>query len=447
MQPRSEGASQAGRARLRTERNRRPRQGASSTLGLSPCRPPPLWGILAVAACALLGPPTVSGAQPAHPFLQTLVTGPGGITIAFGTEPRSREAADLIHAAACAIPGAERNVRLVSAAEFDAADFRTTGITHVIAVGTLADNAVLQGRNWLPTWWLDRDWYYRAYRHAVPPELALPYQSTNGFFAAGFGEWPTGEQRIGLVEIDRSEYFMEWMVRSRYETAAGGPIVNGNHPSWGKLNTVVSPTYPADFPLRLMVRISGSGGAGVVAAAKAFVDGRLLGGVVLADGAQADPGPVMFTLPASRYATQLPFTPPDGAHGYTCQGWLLPSAFEYDGFRHDAGVAPQTIYRVKYKPDFGITGFWTTPHRRAGQFEVCVVYFATAQEAAAARAGLEQTLARTPGGQEGKVTGFQMAVSGRVLVLESLPEPAGQAILKQYLALPLTQVADEGVAR
>ncbi len=388
---------------------------------------------LAVIALTVLG----AGVKAAtvNPFLETLVKTEGGVTIAYGTGPQSREAAEIILAAARTVPGAESAVRLQPAAEFDAADFRVTGVTHVIAVGTLADNVVLQGRNWLPTWWLDRDWYYSEYKYAVPPGQALPYQPTTGFAVAGFGEWPKGDERIGYVEIDRSEYFMEWLVRGRYEKAAGGPIVNGNHPSWGKLNKVTSPTYPTDFPLRLMVRVTGSGGAGVLAAAKAFAADGLLNGVVLA-GAKADAGPPMFTLTAARYATALPVTPPMQVEGYTYQGWLLPSAFEYDGFRNDSGVAPRTMYRLKYKPGFGITNFWTTPHRRASQFEICVASFATAEEAETARRGLEKTLAATPGGKEGKITGFSMVVKGSRLFLESLPEPVGKAILEKCVALP-----------
>lgn len=400
-----------------------------------------LAGVMAAAAAlALHGAASAAdGKQPpiAHPFLETLAKTEGGVTIAYGTGPKSEEAALLVYQAARAIPGAEKNVKMMKAADFDASHFRFTGPTHVIAVGTLADNVVLQGRNWLPTWWLDRDWYYNDYKYAVPPEKALPYQPKSGFVAAGFGEWPKGEERVGCIEVDRSEYFMEWMVRSRYEEAAGGPIKNGNHPKWWELNKVSSPTYPADFPLRLMVRITGSGGAGVLAAARAFVENRMLGGAVLADGAKADIGPAMFTLTPDRYARELPFTPPPGGEGYVCQGWLLPSAYEYDGFAHDAGVAPRIMYRVKYKPAAGITSFWTTPHRRASQFEVCVVYFASTEEVEKARSSLEQTLANTPGGKEGKIKGFNMAASGKVLILESLPEPGGKAILDQYLRLNL----------
>ena len=397
-----------------------------------------LMGVLLIAAAyAAHGPSPALGADTIPPFLETLVKTEGGVTIVYGTGRRSEEAAMLIYRAAREIPGSRKAVRYMTAKDFDASHFRFTGTTHVIAVGTLADNVVLQGRNWLPTWWLDRDWYYKEYEYAVPPEKALPYQPTSGFVVAGFGEWPSGEQRIGYIEVDRSEYFMELMVRGRYEEVAGGPIRNGNHPSWWKLNKVTSPTYPNDFPLRLMVRITGSGGAGVAAAARAFVEDDLLGGAVVAGDAKADDGPVMFTLPAARYAASLPFAPPKGANGCTYQGWLLPSAFEYDGFRRDAGVAPRIMYRIKYKPEFGITNFWTTPHRRAGQFEVCVVYFASADEAGKARKALEQTLADTPGGKEDKITGFHIAVSGSALVLESLPEPAGKAILDQYLRINL----------
>jgi hypothetical protein len=145
----------------------------------------------------------------------------------------------------------------------------------------------------------------------------------------------------------------------------------------------------------------------------------------------------MFTLPTERYVVDLPFTPPAGEHGYSYMGWLLASAFEYDGFRHDAGVAARVMYRIKYKPDFGITNFWTTPHRRASQFEVCVVMFDSEEDAKKAETNLRTTLADTPGGKENRITGFSTAVVGKALVLESLPEPAGAAILEKFKQLDL----------
>lgn len=400
--------------------------------------PTTVWGVIVTLFIAVLSIPASSQQiQPTLPFINTLLQTEGGVTIAYGNTPGSEEAAMLIYKAAQRLPGAEKQLRYMKAEEFDASHFRFTGTTHIIAVGTLADNVVLQGRNWLPTWWLDRDWYYQKYRYAVTPDKALAYQPVSGFVAGGFGEWAKGEERIGYIEVDRSSYFMEWMVRNRYEVVAEGPIKNGNHPAWGKLNTVTTPTYPNDFPLRLIVCISGSGRSGVLAAARAFAEQQCLGGVILTEGAEADPGPQMFTLPATRYTTRLPFVPISTVNGYSYQGWLLPSAFEYDGFRHDAGVSPTIMYRMKYKPTAGITNFWTTPHRRASQFEICVIDFATAEEAEKARGQLTQTLAGTPGGKEGKIIGFNMATRGHWLLLESLPEPAGKQLLDLYLQLQL----------
>jgi hypothetical protein len=400
-----------------------------------------LYTIILVSLCSLfivfspINGQQIPSSSAKQPFLNSLLQTEGGVTIVYGTGAGSEEAAMLIYKAAKTLPGASKQLRYMKAEEFDASHFNFTGTTNIIAVGTLADNAVLQGRNWLPTWWLDRDWYYTKYKYAVQPDKALQYQPTSGFVAGGFGEWPKGEERIGYIEVDRSAYFMEWMVRSRYEEAADGPIKNGNHPAWNKLNKVTAPTYPNDFPLRLMVCVTGSGKAGVLAAARAFTEQQLLSGVVIADGATADSGPTMFTLPSSRYAVKLPFVPPTGTKGFTYQGWLLPSAFEYDGFRHDAGVSPNIMYRMKYKPDSGITNFWTTPHRRASQFEISVVECANAEDAQKAKTNLEQTLANTPGGKEGKITGFNMVAVGKMLLLESLPEPGGKELLEQYRQL------------
>ena len=165
-----------------------------------------LMGVVLAAASALHGSspaPAAEEKQPAatNPFLETLVKTEGGVTIAYGTGQRSEEAAMLIFQAARAISSAEKSVKIMKAAEFDASHFRFTGTTHVIAVGTLADSAVLQGRNWLPTWWLDRDWYCNEYKYAVQPEKALPYQPKSGFVVAGFGEWPKGDERIGYSPV------------------------------------------------------------------------------------------------------------------------------------------------------------------------------------------------------------------------------------------------------
>ena len=365
-------------------------------------------------------------------FLRTLAETEGGVTIVYGTRAASREAAHVLRDAIRRLPGQGNWDNLLSAEQFDEQSYQKTGPTHVIAVGTLWDNVALRGRDWLPTWWLDRDWYYQEYDFALTPEqIGLPYQRKSGFMAAGYGQWPKGESRIGYVEVDRSPYFMEWMVRSRLDRLVPKEKRSGDgfYEAVTKLKEIKSPTYPHDFPLRLLVRITGSGDEGVLAAARAFAERGLLGGAVLADGAKADDGPTMFTLPQERYADRLPSKPPAGAEGYTYLGWLLPSAFQYDGFVFESGVRPRMMYRLKYKPPFGITNFWTTPHRRAGQFEICIVVFDSPDEAAKAEKGLIESLEGREAFKAGRITGFHTARRDHVLFTESLPEPAGKALL------------------
>lgn len=355
-------------------------------------------------------------------FLRTLAETDGGITIAYGTSPASLTAANIIRDAIRTLPAQSSWNNMRPAAEFDADTFPVTGQTHVIAVGTLRDNVVLQGRHWLPTWWMDRSWYFGEYDYRLAPErIGIPYQPTEGFMFAGYGEWPATEERIGYIEVDRSPLFMEWMVRTRVDSVIAegkkGLAVRG----------VKGPTYPTDFPLRLICRITGSGDAGVIEAARAFAQEGLLGGVVLADGAQAASGPPLFTLPQSRYAASLPFTPPDDIEGYRCIGWLLSDAFLYDGFLDAAGVAPDIMYRVKYLPDFGITNFWTSPHRRATQFEVAVCRFSSAADASTAKTNLLGTLGESPNFQSGRISGFNVETVGTVLFMESLPELPNEA--------------------
>lgn len=364
-------------------------------------------------------------------FLRTLVETDGGITIACGTNPASLTAANIIRDEIRTLPGQSTWNNLRPAAEFDADTYPVTGQTHVIAVGTLRDNVVLRGRHWLPTWWMDRDWYFDEYEYSLAPDrIGIPYQPTEGFMFAGYGEWPASEGGIGYIEVDRSPLFMEWMVRTRVDLTIAegkkGIAVKG----------VTEPTYPTHFPLRLICRITGSGDAGLIEAARAFAQERLLGGVVLADGAEAAEGPPLFTLSQNKYAASLPFTPPDNIEGYRCIGWLLSDAFLYDGFVDAAGSTPDIMYRVKYIPDFGITNFWTTPHRRATQFEVAVCRFSSAAAASTAKANLLGKLGANPNFQSGRISGFNAATVGSVLFMESLPElpnGAGAQILNAFV--------------
>lgn len=366
---------------------------------------------------------SVASSHAATPFLKTLAESPGGVVVAYGDTTASQNAANLIRNAIRSIPGQASWDNLQAASTFDSQDRSVTGGSHVIAVGLLSDNVVLQGRGQLPTWWMDRDWYHSQSNESLSPqELGVPYMPTTGFVVGGFGEW-LNSSKVGYVEVDRSHLFMEHMVRERN-------FVRGS----------MSPSYPMNFPLRLIVRVTGSGGDGVIAAANAFANDGLLNGVVL-NGAVADTRPEMFALTADRYETGLPLTPPDNIDGYRYQGWLLPSAFEYDGFAKDARIKPVQMYRIKYKPNFGITNFWTSPHRRASQFEVCLAYFNSASDAQIAKDNLADRYEdeKTPTPRKGEfalLTSFNMQVKGSVLVLESLPPTATGTdleILNQFL--------------
>ena len=370
-------------------------------------------------------------------LLKLLAETPGGVTVAAGSRAASRRAAGIVRDAIEALPGAKGSVRLVDGAVFDAQECDVTGTTHVIAVGTVWDNPVLHNRMWLSAWWLDRTWYREKYPEPVSPEHALPYMPTEGFIAGGFGEWPGGETRIGYVEVDRSAYFMEWMMRGRFDALKKKRPgeYNGNEYwyAWNNIKTVTSPTYPRDFPLRLVVRVTGSGDEGVLAAAEAFANRGMLSGVVLAKGARPDDAPPMIALPRYRYVTRPPFAPPADVAGYTYQGWLLTDAFQYDGFARDARVHPVVMLRLKYAPPAGITNFWTSPHRQASQFEVCAIKFRNSGDARKGYEALMASLERTRGHRQGRVKGLNAVVVGGKLYVESLPErgeDAGRKVLQ-----------------
>lgn len=356
-------------------------------------------------------------------FLRTLAETGGGVVVAYGTEATSREAATIIRDEIRTLDGHETWDNLVPGAEFDARDFKERGQTHIIAVGRLADNAALRQKDRLPAWWLDRDWYYSQYDYALH---LLPYQAKTGFVAAGYGEWESGTDGVGYICVRRSRYFMEWFVRSKYPA-----FEPDNKAQWDK--EIKPPFYPKDTPMRLMVTVTGSGGAGVKAAAEAFARNGLLHGAVLGGSAGAAAGPGMTTLSADQYARSLPFTAPASDNDAACTylGWLLPSAFFYNGFVHDMGVKPKQMYRLKYNPGFSISNFWTTPHRRAGQFEVCVLLFDSPDQARTA----EQTIAAVAAGKEyaDRITGLTVVRDGAVVCVESIPGAAGEELVHGVL--------------
>ena len=387
-----------------------------------------------IVVCLMLAGGASAPAAPDTTFLEYLLATEGGVTLVHGDAPASEAAAQIVRDRIRSIPGHDDWDNVMSDAAFDALDYHETGLTHVIVVGTLRDSEIMRGRNWLPTWFLDRDWYFNEYEHGVPADQLMDYTPRSGFVVGGFGQWPKGEDGVGYVEVDRSFLFMEWLVRTRQDIARTHDPKEMGRLRRKVLQNTTEPQYPKDEPMRLLVRITGTGPAGLEAAAEAFAERNLLSGVVLA-GTEADDGPTMWTLPPSRYATVLPVNPPDDIEGYRYVGWLLPDAFQYDGFTAEAGVTPVQMYRVKYMPDFGIVNFWTSPHRRASQFEVAVATFDTADEAATAREQLMRSIEQTGTWKSGAIRGLHCRVVGRVLLIESIPElphDAGRKILDAF---------------
>lgn len=191
-------------------------------------------------------------ADPDRSPVRSIAPANGGVTLVVGTSPGSPQAAQIIADAIRAIPGQQAWSNVKAAAAFDAEDRNVTGTTHVIAVGTLRDNVVLRGRDWLPTWWIDRDWYFNEYDQSISmAQFDIPFEARSGFIAAGFGDWHQGDGRIGVIEVERSPLFMEWMVRNRYDPDKDWDTVG-----------MTSPSYPKQFPMLLLTRISGSGDAG-----------------------------------------------------------------------------------------------------------------------------------------------------------------------------------------
>lgn len=384
-------------------------------------------------------------------FLKRLLSDPGGVTIVYGTDPGSLQAANVIKSRINALPSYSSWNNMKTATAFDADVYTVTGQTHIIIVGTLKDNIALAPRDWLPTWYMDWDWYNSTYSpdhrlsNAQLGTVAIP---TTGQYFGGYGDWPASSPNVGYIEVDKSWYFGEWMVRSRLETVGNA---TGKIPDKAKqgLPTVdfygrfqiphgvanVS-TYPKDYPLRLSVAVTGTGSAGVIAAANAFANNEMMSGVVLASGETASAGPPMFTLTAPRYASVLPFSPPMSGNKYTYIGWLLPDAFEYDGIAGITGVKPDKMFRLKYMPSFGITNFWTTPHRRAGEFEIAAIKFANATDAKTAKTKLEAltktTLHPLKNGEKNeegqiKASYFSIAMNGSYLYVRALND--GEDIL------------------
>jgi hypothetical protein len=266
------------------------------------------------------------------------------------------------------------------------------GYRHLILVGTHESNSALA-----------KCWgHFAAYPSAPWRTRPAP---TDTFFVFGFGDFRGDD--VGAVECDQNPY-------------------------WRKVISVGLP----DPGFRLLVRLTGSGPAGVCAAARAFLDCRLLGGVLpgasgwesVSDlwsicAAQADTKPPLFLTQAGVETAQ---------HRIEYVGWLMPDSTVYAGLR-ELGVEPARVHRAKYVTEQGLCKFDAAFHRRASANELLAVLAPSPEDAAKRlRAGLggeSAWRAVTDGLWRGPKDTY-IGRLGDYVIVESFDEPWGDLAMK-----------------
>ena len=154
-------------------------------------------------------------------------------------------------------------------------------------------------------------------------------------------------------------------------------------------------------------------------------------------------GDSRFNLTLDRCLTSLPIQVPQkvdagAGHTLTYLGWNQADGEEYDGFFSRSHLPARRIVRAKYVPEWGMTNFPASPHRASNRFELCVVEMAdaaSAQQAAIQLAGPGATSATLPDGSTALQAphGTLIATRASSVILESAPQPWGQALMEAYL--------------
>lgn len=317
------------------------------------------------------------------------------------------------HALSDALRKAGGSGQIITAEDFNTRPVSETGRYHIVAVGTVWDNEVLQRFN--DPWAMDRDFSYGR----LGNQPAWPWMPRTGFTVGWVGDFNPNDPSVGYLCVDRSSYM--WEQRCK--------IFDDKNP------------VEKQMPLRFLFRVSGSGPEGVVKAAKAFADQGMINGCL--PGAAAPIGDPRFNLTSDRCLTSLPMPVPqkvDAGSGHTLAylGWNQADGEEYDGFFSKSHVQARRIVRAKYVPEWGMTNFLSSPHRASSRFELSVVDVAdaaSAQQAATQLAGADGTSVTL---SDGTVTrqahyGTLIAVRGNSVILESAPEPWGKALLEAFL--------------
>ncbi len=301
------------------------------------------------------------------------------------------------------------------------------GRNHIISVGTWSNNVVTR-KTWghwaMPA--ARREFIRREAQQAREghnPDLLLPvsdgpdWRWPGDFSVFGFGHF---NGSVGYIETGRNFYTLH-LVANELE---GDPkdLESLNH--------------------RFIIRITGSDSAGVVRAARVYLHGRMLHGIVPPPGADAIPAD---WTPTALGREQLMTAPPawaptgpqEGDHPATYAGWLQGYALQYAGFAQAAGVEPQRIWRLKYILPGGFRQYQGFLTPRASDNEVLIAEMADADAAARAARGLRDA-ARGNDWREYRVgkwngwrspEGYTFLAQGHFVVAESLPPEQDATIL------------------
>ena len=271
-----------------------------------------------------------------------------------------------------------------------ATDYATLGTHHVICVGQWADNQVLR-----MTWghWASsrqqRDWNAKGEKRAMEltdmwkkdiPEQA--WRSQHDLFAFGYGDFDGAD--VGYVQTVRNPF----------------PLLLRDAPGQKVYNTEVPRPYDRapENQMYFVTDLTGTGPAGVVKAADAFLRDGVLNGVV-PGAAQSIPDDwKLERLGQKQLATDLPpWAPVTGLPtGVQYLGQQMPGSHLYGGFTESCGVRPQRMWRLKYRVADGFRFFDSYPTNRTSGNELLIAQCASADQAAAVAAALRKGLPPGP---------------------------------------------------
>lgn len=347
------------------------------------------------------------------------------VVVGRGAPAQEQQAAQDIAAALRASGGPADNLVDDDAAF---ANLDRAATSHLILVGTFNSNEMLR-QQW-GHWAIDRAAFFKT-------PVAPDGRTQPGFYLDGEGR-DMGTPRTGFYVNSFGTF--------------SGPATGYIESSRNDLSLVPSALAETvgTTPLKLCIKITGYGSAGVARAATIFLRTAVLGAVLPATDEALPENGDAFLLSKARYVRQLPaWIPRD-----QLLGWILPDAGDYAGFLQSSGQPAMQIWRAKYLPAGEFTTFQELPHRRSSDDELFVAQMASPTAAKQAMDQMAATLSDAKVLYENKMNfvatpvggkpawkdekeGVHFVASGNFVLMETLPEPRGLQLLETTLkAMP-----------